>query len=181
MRVIWNKKSKILRIRRWMLVATRHWSVFSTLPLIHWSNQWGGSLKHFPSVKLESMIQFIPRLQGQTRLISAAAPDKPSLLLRFLFLETPPCYISTSESQKLCWVQTHPVVPLSCVCVCVLGYLEDAGAIWSPPCVQQIVFPCAHEPFTCKKSRRAANQTRACLPRRRFSFRSLGEEGGQVG
>lgn len=31
-------------------------------------------------------------------------------------------------------------------------YLEDAGAVGSPPGVQQVVLPRAHEPFTCRHS-----------------------------
>lgn len=30
------------------------------------------------------------------------------------------------------------------------SYLEYAGTIRSPPCIQQVVLSCAHKPFTCK-------------------------------
>lgn len=42
-------------------------------------------------------------------------------------------------------------------CETVISYLEYAGTIRSPPCIQQIVLPCAHKPFTCKQSRRVEN------------------------
>lgn len=35
------------------------------------------------------------------------------------------------------------------------AYLEYAGAIRSPPCIQQIVLPSAYKPFTCKENNSA--------------------------
>lgn len=43
---------------------------------------------------------------------------------------------------------------------CVFAYLEYAGPIWSPPCIQQIVLPCAHKPFTCKHTADVLIQSR---------------------